>query len=104
MSPNRTHQFFESFPHLFRRKNKPLTESRISEGFICEDGWLELVRDLSQTIDAIARADGRESGSGQWQEVIQVKEKLPLYSGRCSSNRAASLGSVPAALVWCVVI
>lgn len=76
MSPEHTLQLFESFPHLFRGKDKPLTESRMSEGFICEDGWFELIRVLSQAIEVIAYAEGREPGSDQWPEALQVKEKF----------------------------
>lgn len=76
MSPDNTTLLFQSFPRLYRGKDKPATESLMSFGFTCDDGWFSLIRDLSQTIEDIARAEGRDPESEAWPEALQVKEKL----------------------------
>ena len=74
MSPEKTQELFDRFPELYRGRSKPLTESLMRFGFDHGDGWFDLVAELSQQIDDLAKA-ARLSGD-DYPEAVQVKEKF----------------------------
>lgn len=44
-------------------------------GFDCNDGWFDLIWNLSQAIEDAARRDGHDPQSENWPEAVQVKQK-----------------------------
>ena len=68
MNEANTKYLFDNFK--FFHPEKPLTESLMSFGFDCGDGWFELVRDLCWDLE-----DQLEIFNMPDFEVIQVKEK-----------------------------
>lgn len=48
----------------------------MSMGFDCNDGWFDLIWNLSQAIEDAAQRDGRDPQSEDWPEAVQVKQKV----------------------------
>lgn len=48
----------------------------MSWGLACGDGWFDLIWNLSQAIEDVARQEALDPQGEAWPEVIQVKEKL----------------------------
>ena len=61
-------KLFKDFPALYRGKDKSVRESLMPFGFECEDGWFELVYELSKKITELD-PEGKV-------EASQVKEKF----------------------------
>ncbi len=59
---------FRDFPNLYEGKGKPVTESLMPFGFACEDGWFDLIYELSKKI-TVLDPEGKV-------EAAQVKEKF----------------------------
>ena len=76
MNPENTEKLYQAFPRLYRGRNKSLQESSMQFGFQCDDGWLDLIWNLSRGIEDIALQEGLEPQSDDWPEATQVKEKL----------------------------
>ncbi len=76
MTPENTEKLYQAFPRLYRGQNKSLQESSMRWGFQCDNGWFDLIWNLSQAIEELARQEGLEPQSDDWPEATQVKEKL----------------------------
>lgn len=62
-------------------------------GFDCDDGWFDLIWNLSQAIEEAARRDGCDPQSEDWPEAVQVKQKagtLRFYLAK-NTNKFAAL-------------
>lgn len=89
MTPENTQKLFAAFPHLYRGREKSVQESLMSFGFMCGDGWFELLWNLSQAIEDLARTEGHDPLSNAWPEATQVKEKfgdLRFHLRNCSEE------------------
>jgi hypothetical protein len=71
-------KIMDDHPLLYRGRNKPITESLMSWGFSCEDGWLPLIERLSDRIEAEIIRLHNEGGVAEKDlpEVKQVKQKF----------------------------
>lgn len=67
-----TRKLLDDFPRLFRDRN----ETSMQRGFECGDGWFDLIYNLAQDIEAVARENGLIPDSPDWPRCRQVKEKL----------------------------
>ncbi|MEO8121150.1 MAG: hypothetical protein ABI606_17735 [Rhodoferax sp.] len=76
MNPHNTQQLFDAFPHLYRGRQLPASESAMSWGFECGDGWFDLIWQLSKSIEDSARHEGIDPQSDEWAEATQVKNKF----------------------------
>ncbi|MDA8084072.1 MAG: hypothetical protein M0024_10490 [Nitrospiraceae bacterium] len=70
MNANNTKKLYEDFPDLFRGHTKSMQESLMCFGFEHNDGWFQLVYELSAQIDKYSKS------KGIYPEVVQVKEKF----------------------------
>ena len=68
MDEKNTKKLFKDFPNLYRGKDKSIRESLMPFGFECEDGWFNLVYELSKKITELD-PEGKV-------EASQVKEKF----------------------------
>ena len=68
MNPSNTEELYQTFPHLYRRQ--------MPYGFECEDGWFDLIFDLSQRLTDCITQHPECSDV----EVVQVKQK---FGGLC---------------------
>jgi len=66
-----TQKLYDDFPELYRGRNRSPRESSMCYGFACDDGWFQIIYDLSADMMAIVKAEGLAVP-----EVTQVKEKL----------------------------
>jgi hypothetical protein len=57
MSPELTQKLYDDFPLLFAERTLPYTETQMCSGFMCGDGWFDLIHRLSSEITAIIAAD-----------------------------------------------
>jgi hypothetical protein len=73
MNKENTETLFLEFPELYRGRTKPITDSTMSLGFLCGDGWFELLHQLSNDIMTVCRTEPIPVP-----EVMQVKEKFGL--------------------------
>jgi hypothetical protein len=76
MTPENTEKLYQAFPHLYRGQNKSLQESSMHWGFQCDDGWFDLIWNLSHAIEEAARQEGLEPQNDAWPEATQVKQKF----------------------------
>ena len=76
MSPENTQKLFDVFPSLYRGRHLPPSESSMTRGFECSDGWFKLIWKLSEALEDDARRKGMTPQSGDWPEATQVKNKL----------------------------
>lgn len=70
MNEEHTHTLFTDFDRLFRGRTEPGTQTRMCEGFACEDGWFDLVYQLCAQIMERALIAGLDP------KVTQVKQKF----------------------------
>jgi len=47
MNQELTKKLYDEFPELYRGRNKPTTETAMCFGFDCNDGWFQIIYDLS---------------------------------------------------------
>lgn len=76
MNPGNTQKLYEAFPNLYRGRNKTPQDSSMCWGFACDDGWFDLIWNLSQKIEDAAQNQGIDRQSDAWPEAMQVKEKF----------------------------
>lgn len=76
MNETNTQKLYEAFPSLYRGRNLPPSESSMSWGFECGDGWFDLIWNLSKAIEDNAKGEGLTPGSADWPEATQVKNKF----------------------------
>ena len=65
-------KLLDDFPMLFRDRDP----SSLPYWFACGDGWFDLIYQLAQDIESVAREHGLNPDSPQWPRCRQVKEKL----------------------------
>ena len=70
MNAEHTQTLFDEFSDLFRGRNKSLMESLMPFGFECEDGWFDIVYNLSKELAEYAKKNNCDI------EASQVKEKF----------------------------
>lgn len=51
MNKENTEKLFNDFPSLYRSKNDPETKTLMGWGFSCDDGWFDLIYDLSSKLE-----------------------------------------------------
>lgn len=90
MSPERQTLLYQRYPVLYRGRKRPITESLMSFGFECGDGWFDLLERLSARIEARA-LERRARGTPETDlpEAEQVKEKygtLRFYLARSDDD------------------
>lgn len=78
-----TAKLYHDFPHLYRGRTQPRTESAMSYGFLCGDGWFRIIHDLSTNI-----ADHLNKHPELDLEVFQVKRKFGVLNFQlvCSNS------------------
>lgn len=95
MNKENTEILLDRFPDLYRGRAKPITQSLMAFGFECADGWFDLLIELSEKIDQIAKSG--EVSDNEYPEVMQVKEKyggLRFYTGGISEKIADEVFAV----------
>ncbi len=75
MSPEIEDLFYFTFPELFRGRSKPRKESSMCYGIDCDDKWVFLLWQHCIELEKTAMVEGRERGTDEWPEIIQIKEK-----------------------------
>jgi hypothetical protein len=76
MNEKNTQTLYRDFPMLYRDASKSLSETCMSRGFCCGDGWFPLVYQLSAQIEAEAQRLGLNPHTDTWPRADQVKEKF----------------------------
>jgi len=71
MNKENSRTLFEDFPELYRGRFLGMKENLMCFGFECDDGWFELLYDLSREITEHCAATGEPVPL-----VVQVKEKF----------------------------
>ena len=54
MDSQKTNELYEKFPHLYRERTAPLESSGMGWGFGCENGWYNIIYEMSKKIDKIS--------------------------------------------------
>ena len=67
-------KLLKDFPHLYRRHNKPISETSMCLGFDCGDGWFDIIYDLSRDIETQLKKEPCDIA--QKFAVEHVKEKF----------------------------
>lgn len=76
MLPKIEELFYTEFPELFRGRSKSNTESLMCYGIDCPEKWFDLLWQHCIELEKIAIIEGRERGTEEWPEIIQIKEKF----------------------------
>jgi len=74
MSPEKTKALFDEFTALYRGRFMGVKHSPMAFGFDVGDGWYQLIRNLSQDIDTIAKENNLIGDN--YPKATQVKEKF----------------------------
>lgn len=77
LSPSLTEKLYAAFPHLYRGRHKSEYESSMCWGFVCGDGWYQVLYDLSRELN-----DYLEKNPSVDFEVVQVKSKFGVLRFR----------------------
>ena len=73
MNEENTKKLINDFPKLYRGVNMPLTQSLMSFGFMCDDGWFDLIYQLSKELTEELKKD---KSLEEDVYVVEVKEKF----------------------------
>lgn len=71
MNEENTKKLVETFPKLYRGRSLGIRESLMCFGFECEDGWYNIIYNLSKKIEEIISQPGHDNCY-----AVQVKQKL----------------------------
>ncbi len=74
MSPEKEKALFDEFSNLYRGRFLKINKNLMCAGFACNDGWYELIRNLSLDINEIAKREGLKDKN--YPMAFQVKEKF----------------------------
>jgi len=74
----------QKYPKIFVNRDKPSSESAMHAGFMCEDGWFELIDQLCARLKAI-QAETQISIT-----AVQVKEKFGMLRFYASVDVSSS--------------
>lgn len=85
MTPKNTNKLISSFPKLYRDVH-PSSLSRMRYGFNVEDGWYDLIHNLSTNIESEAINAGIDPESNDWPLAMQVKEKFGSLKFYCRTG------------------
>lgn len=72
MNKENTEKLLADFSRLYRERDR----SALHWGFQCDDGWFDLLYDLSAKIETKARELGIDPASEDWPHAMGVKEKF----------------------------
>jgi len=89
MSPELASQLFKTYPELYRARLGAGDLPIKVWGIECEDGWFQLISDLSAELVETATRTGKDAAASDWPEVIQVKQKfgeLRVYLSQPNAN------------------
>lgn len=89
MREDLTQILFTTFSDLYRARHLPITKSMMCYGFECGDSWFEILYELSEQIDTIAKKYNLTDDD--YPRVHQVKNKMGsfrFYLDRVSNSAA----------------
>lgn len=92
MSPSLTNKLFNKYPKIFKQKDSDITESCMSFGFECEDGWYVLIDRLCSYLQ-----HDIDNNNYSQLEAIQVKEKfgaLRFYADNVDARHSSVINFV----------
>lgn len=72
MNDTLTKILFDKYPVLYRNRLLPETKSRMCDEFQCDNGWFDLLNQLSADLSSVGHK------TGVWPIVFQVKEKFGM--------------------------
>lgn len=72
MSPDKNSRLFAAFPLLYSQHKR--VKSRMSEGFLCGDGWFDIVWKLSERLEAMIHEVDNET-DGWHPSACYVRER-----------------------------
>ena len=87
MTPENTSKLISSFPKLYRDAHSS-SLSKMRYGLNVEDGWYDLIHNLSKNIESEAKNAGIDPESNDWPLAIQVKEKFGSLKFYCLTGSA----------------
>lgn len=76
MNQENTNKLYTAFPALYRSRVKPRQQLSMHFGFRCDDGWFDIIWELSNQLEEIARQSGIVSTDNEWLEVNAIKQKV----------------------------
>jgi len=86
MSPENTEKLYANFPQLYRSRTKTIQESTMPFGFQCEDGWFDVIWNLSVAIEEIAAKAGLDPNSDDWPDTAYVKQERGAFFFKLENN------------------
>jgi len=70
----------EDFPILYRMRNGSITDTCMSWGFECDDGWYELIYELSEKLEEIARSQPKPAHFPLWKKPFwYILDKIAVF-------------------------
>lgn len=88
MSPENTSKLLAAYPLLYRELRE--------RGFECEDGWFDLVWQVSADIESAAQIDGTQKTAEAWPSVGVLKQKFGTLRVQFQSRVSESIETVTA--------
>jgi len=75
MSPDKEKKILEGFPLLYGDKDKSMKETCMCWGIDCEDGWFDIIYDLSEKLERLIEKEEDRPDFGR-PKAAQVKSKF----------------------------
>ena len=77
MNKENTEKLFTEFPLLYAGKDKSIQENLMPFGFECDDGWMDIIYNLSVELEPLIQKWIDENGAVEYYPMaMQVKEKF----------------------------
>jgi len=83
----------ERYPKIFADRHRPVTESRMGLGFMCGDGWFELIDGLCRELQSAT-----DTEAAPQVVAVVVKEELGWLTFSCRNRNDAQHDMVDKAM------
>lgn len=86
-------QIYKKCPLIFRGREAGIDKNLMASDFSCDDGWSQIIDELSVQIEAIARSLKEGGLEDEYLPLVQVKEKFGTlrYYMRYSTDEIEAL-------------
>ena len=91
MNKRNEKKLLKDFPHLYRRHNKPISETSMCLGFECGDGWFDILYDLSRNIETQLKDEPKDIAEQFAVEHVKEKFGTLTYYMHMGSEAISSL-------------
>ena len=90
MKTSKTTRLYDSFPTLYRERTMTLAQSQMAWGFQCDDGWYDLVWDLSEQLSSDPSLAVNEIRADKGELLVSLTNPSPEATDAVEHTRLKS--------------